>query len=227
MAPLRTVASFGEMKRRRKPIRGLHVFDAPQARAAMAAKADFLLVSTLVGPKRLGYESALPVTLDEILHHAKAVKRAAPQAFLVAGMPYLAGEIEPKEALRAAGRLVKEGGAHAVKVEGGIEAGAVIKELLRCQIPVLGHLGLTPHSENRWGGIARRGESQTEAEKLLTESRVIEGSGVFALLVERIEKNLARMIAKSLQVPVLGANGEPGLDGSVLVAQDDRGARLR
>jgi 3-methyl-2-oxobutanoate hydroxymethyltransferase len=227
MAPLRDVASFPEMKRLHKPICGLHVFDAPQARAAVAAKADFLLVSTLVGPKRLGYESALPVTLDEILHHVKAVKRAAPQAFLVAGMPYLAGEIEPRDALRAAGRLVKEGGAHAVKVEGGIEAGAAIKELLRCQIPVLGHLGLTPHSENRWGGIARRGVSQAEAEKLLTESRVIEGSGVFALVVERIDRDLARAIAQSLQVPVLGAGGEPGLDGSVLVAQDIWEARRR
>ena len=222
MAPLRTVASFSEMKRRGKAIRGVHVFDAPGAVEAERRKADFLIVSTLVGPRRLGYENALPVTLDEILHHAKAVKRATPRSFLVAGMPFLAGEIDLKEAARAAGRLIKEGGAHAVKVEGGLESGAVIKELLRCQIPVLGHLGLTPHSENRWGGIRWRGESRAEAEKLLTESRVIEGSGVFALVVERLEPGLARAIAKALLVPVLGASGEKGLDGTVAVGDDWR-----
>ena len=215
-----TPGLLADMKKRARLIRAYHVFDAPEARRAEAAGAHVLIVCDLVGPSRLGYDSVFPVTLSEILHHLKAVKRAAKRALLVAGMPFLSYEIDPKEALKNAGVLVKEGGAQAVKIEGGIEVGGAVKELVRANIPVMGHLGLTPHSRNRLGIAGRRlGTEKREAERLLTEARVIEGAGAFAMVLERVAPAAAAEISKSLSIAVLGNDSGARADGVVTVLE--------
>ncbi|MDE2236840.1 MAG: 3-methyl-2-oxobutanoate hydroxymethyltransferase, partial [Elusimicrobia bacterium] len=162
-----------DMKRKGHRITALTAYDAPTAALLNEAGVDVILVGDSVGMVKLGYESTLPVTVEEVLHHLKAVKRGNGRALLVADMPFLSYEIDAKEALRQAGRYIKEGGAGAVKLEGGIEIAPVVKELVRVNIPVMAHLGLTPQSVLRLGGYKVQGRKPQEAEKLLTDARIL------------------------------------------------------
>jgi 3-methyl-2-oxobutanoate hydroxymethyltransferase len=179
-----------------------------------------LLVGDSVGMVLLGYENTLPVTVQEILHHTKAVKRGNSRSMIVADMPYLSYELDPKEAVRNAGLLVKEGGAEAVKLEGGIEVAGAIKEIVKANIPVMGHLGLTPQSVLRLGGYKVQGRRPQEAEKMLTDARVLEGAGVFAIVLECVPSELAEQITKKVSVPTIGIGAGPHCDGQVLVTED-------
>ena len=215
-----TISTLVDMKRKGVKIAMLTAYDFPTARLAEEAGVDVILVGDSVGMTKLGYESTLPVTIDEMVHHVKAVKRGMSRALLVADMPYLSYEIDLKEAVRNAGRLLKEGGAHAVKVEGGMEVAATIKEFLKINVPVFGHLGLTPQAVNRLGGYKVQGRSPEAAEKILTEARILEGAGVCAVVLECVPADLAKEITKRLQIPVIGIGAGPHCDGQVLVSDD-------
>ncbi|MBI2787571.1 MAG: 3-methyl-2-oxobutanoate hydroxymethyltransferase [Elusimicrobia bacterium] len=215
-----TVSTLLDMKRKGVKIAMLTAYDFPTARLAEEAGVDVVLVGDSVGMTKLGYESTLPVTIDEMVHHTKAVKRGLSRALLVADMPYLSYEIDLKEAVRNAGRLLKEGGAHAVKVEGGMEVASTIKEFLKINVPVFGHLGLTPQAVNRLGGYKVQGRSPEAAEKILTEARILEGAGCAAVVLECVPADLAKEITKRLQIPTIGIGAGPHCDGQVLVSDD-------
>lgn len=215
-----TTSKLLEMKQKGRRIAALTAYDAPGAAILEEAGVDVILVGDSVGNVRLGYENTLPVTVEQMLHHTAAVRRAVRRAMLVADMPYLSYELETKEALRHAGRLIKEGGAEAVKLEGGIEVAPVIKELLRVNIPVMGHLGLTPQAVNRIGGYKVQGRRPQEAEKLVTDARILEGAGVFAIVLECVPADLAREVTRKVAVPTIGIGAGPGCDGQILVLDD-------
>ena len=215
-----TVATLLDMKRKGVKVAMLTAYDFPTARLAEEAGVDVVLVGDSVAMTKLGYDSTLPVTMDEMLHHVKAVKRGLSRALLVADMPYLSYELDAKEAARNAGRFLKEGGAHAVKLEGGIEIAPVIKELIKVNVPVIGHLGLTPQAVNRLGGYKVQGRKPQDAERILTEARVLEGAGVCAVVLECVPAELAKEITKRLQVPTIGIGAGPHCDGQVLVSDD-------
>lgn len=215
-----TISTLLDLKRKGVKIAMLTAYDFPTARLADEAGVDVVLVGDSVGMTKLGYESTLPVTIDEMVHHVKAVKRGLSRALLVADMPYLSYEVDLKEAVRNAGRLLKEGGAHAVKVEGGMEVAPTIKEFLKINVPVFGHLGLTPQAVNRLGGYKVQGRSPEDAEKILTEARILEGAGVCAVVLECVPAELAKEITKRLRVPTIGIGAGPHCDGQVLVSDD-------
>jgi 3-methyl-2-oxobutanoate hydroxymethyltransferase len=215
-----TVATLLDMKRKGLKVAMLTAYDYPTARIAEQAGVDVILVGDSVGMTKLGYESTLPVTVDEIMHHTKAVKRGASRALIVADMPYLSYEVDPKDALRAAGRFLKEGGAHAVKLEGGMEVANTVKELIKVNVPVFGHLGLTPQAVNRLGGYKVQGRRPEDAERILTEARVLEGAGCCAIVLECVPAELAKEITKRLQIPTIGIGAGPHCDGQVLVSDD-------
>lgn len=215
-----TVATLLDMKRKGLKIAMMTAYDFPTARVAEEAGVDAILVGDSVAMTKLGYESTLPVTMDEMVHHVKAVKRGQNRALLVADMPYLSYEMDAKEAARNAGRFMKEAGAHAVKLEGGMEAAPIVKELLKVNAPVIGHLGLTPQSVNRLGGYKVQGRRPEDAEKILTEARILEGAGICALVLECVPSELAKEITKRLQIPTIGIGAGPHCDGQVLVSDD-------
>ncbi|MEK7234740.1 MAG: 3-methyl-2-oxobutanoate hydroxymethyltransferase [Elusimicrobiota bacterium] len=215
-----TISTLLDLKRKGVKIAALTAYDFPTARLAEEAGVDVILVGDSVAMTKLGYENTLPVTIDEMVHHTKAVKRGISRALLVADMPYLSYEVDLKEAVRNAGRLLKEGGAHAVKVEGGIEVASTIKEFLKINVPVFGHLGLTPQAVNRLGGYKVQGRSPEAAEKILTEARILEGAGCCAVVLECVPADLAKEITKRLQIPTIGIGAGPHCDGQVLVSDD-------
>jgi 3-methyl-2-oxobutanoate hydroxymethyltransferase len=215
-----TTTSLVEMKQKGVKITMLTAYDAPTAKLCNDAGIDVILIGDSVGMVKLGYESTIPVTIEEILHHTKAVKRGNSRALLVADMPYLSYELDVRDAVRNAGRLIKEGGAHAVKLEGGIEIAPAIKELLRANIPVMGHLGLTPQAVNRLGGYKVQGRRPQEAEKMLTDARILEGAGAFAVVLECVPEKLGAEITKKLSIPTIGIGAGPHCDGQVLVSDD-------
>lgn len=215
-----TIATLLEMKRKGLKIAMLTAYDFPTARLAEEAGVDVILVGDSVGMTKLGYTSTLPVTVEDMLHHTKAAARGSSRALIVADMPYLSYEVDPKEALRHAGRLLKEGGAHAVKVEGGMEIAATVKELLKVNVPVFGHLGLTPQAVNRLGGYRVQGRRPEDAERILTEARVLEAAGCCAIVLECVPSELAKEVTKRLQIPTIGIGAGPHCDGQVLVSDD-------
>lgn len=215
-----TVATLLDMKRKGLKIAMVTAYDYPTARIAEEAGVDVVLVGDSVGMTKLGYESTLPVTVEEMVHHVKAVKRGLSRALLVADMPYLSYEIDPKEAVRHAGRFLKECGAHAVKLEGGIDVGPVVKELLKVNVPVFGHLGLTPQAVHRLGGYKVQGRKPQDAERIVTEARILEGAGACAVVLECVPAELAKEVTRRLQIPTIGIGAGPHCDGQVLVSDD-------
>lgn len=215
-----TTTKLVEMKQKGIKITALTAYDAPASRLLNEAGIDVVLIGDSVGMVKLGYENTIPVTLEEMLHHVKAAKRGNTRALLVADMPYLSYELDIKETLRNAGRLVKEGGAHAVKLEGGLETAPMIKELLKVNIPVMGHLGLTPQAVNRLGGYKVQGRKPQEAERMLTEAKILEGAGAFALVLECVPPGLAREITRKLSIPTIGIGAGAHCDGQILVLDD-------
>lgn len=218
--PKITTSRLVEMKQKGHRITALTAYDAPTAHLLNEAGIDVLLVGDSVGNVKLGYDNTLPVTVEEMLHHVRAVRRGNSGALLVADMPYLSYELDAREAARNAGRLIKEGGAEAVKVEGGMEVAPVIKELLRVNVPVMGHLGLTPQAVHRLGGYKVQGRRPQEAEKMLTDARILEGAGVFAIVLECVPADLAREITRKVSVPTIGIGAGPDCDGQILVVDD-------
>ncbi len=209
-----------EMKKKGEKIAALTAYDFPTAEILSESGVDVLLVGDSLGMVKLGYSSTVFVTMDEMLHHLLAVKRGISGPLLVADMPYLSYEIDLKEALRNAGRLVKEGGAQAVKIEGGGFVAGIVRELLRVHIPVMGHLGLTPQSVNRLGGYKVQGKDPKTAKQILEDAKALEKAGAFAVVLECVPADLAKKITASLSIPTIGIGAGIHCDGQILVSDD-------
>lgn len=203
-----------------KKITCLTAYDYPSARLMDEAGVDIVLVGDSVAMVELGHDSTLPLTLEEALHHTKAVRRGVQRALVVADMPYGTYHGEIHEALRNAMRFVKEGGAEAVKVEGGERRLELIARLTEAEIPVMGHIGLTPQSVNALGGYRVQGKTPATAEQLIRDARSVEAAGAFAIVLEAMPRELAAEITHVLHIPTVGIGAGPDCDGQVLVLHD-------
>lgn len=218
-SPIR-VPDLKECKRRGEKIAVLTAYDATMARLLDRAGVDVLLVGDSLGMVVLGYENTLPVTLDEMLHHTRAVARGAQRALVVADMPFLTYQVGASDAVRNAGRLLKDGGAAAVKVEGGRPVVDVVKRLVDVGIPVMGHLGLLPQSVHQMGGFIRQATRPEEADALLADASALEEAGAFAIVLEGIPSGVARATTAQVGIPTIGIGAGPDCDGQVLVSYD-------
>ena len=218
------ITDFAAMKTTRAPITMLTAYDAPFARIFDDAGVDALLVGDSLGMVVQGADSTLPVTVEEILYHTRIVARARRRALLVADMPFLSYQVSAEDALRNAGRLLKEGGAEAVKLEGGTAVAATVARLTEVDIPVMGHVGLTPQSVHRMGGHRVQGQREGGApgcrQRLIDDAKALELAGVFAIVLEGIPAPLAREITAMLAVPTIGIGAGADCDGQVLVMHD-------
>lgn len=215
-----TVSTFLEMKEKNEKITMLTAYDYSMAKCLDAAGVDSLLVGDSLGMTMLGYENTLSVTLDDMIHHCKAVCRGARRAMVVCDMPFMTYHISPEKTVENAGRIIKETGAQAVKIEGGDVVSAHIKALINAQIPVMGHLGLTPQSVNMFGGFKVQGKEEAQARKLIEDAKLLASLGCFALVLECIPAPLATRISESISIPTIGIGAGNGCDGQVLVIQD-------
>jgi 3-methyl-2-oxobutanoate hydroxymethyltransferase len=214
------VPDLKAMKRRGEKIVMLTAYDASMARLLDRAGVDVLLVGDSLGMVIMGCENTLPVTLEAMLHHVRAVRRGVRRALVVADMPFMSYQVSVAEAVRNAGRLIQEGGASAVKLEGGRPVLDVVRRLTEIGIPVMGHLGLVPQSVHQLGGFRPRARDEREAERLLEEARELEQAGAFALVLESIPAEVARSVTQALSIPTIGIGAGPHCDGQVLVSYD-------
>jgi 3-methyl-2-oxobutanoate hydroxymethyltransferase len=205
---------------KQKKITCLTAYDYPTARLMDEARVDIVLVGDSVGMVMLGYDTTLPLTIDEALHHTKAVRRGVHRALVVADMPYGSYHSDLGEALRNAMRFVKEAGAEAVKIEGGERRLELISRLTEAEIPVMGHVGLTPQSVNALGGYRVQGKTPATAEQLLRDARAVEAAGAFAIVLEAMPRELGAEITRSVHIPTIGIGAGPDCDGQVLVLHD-------
>jgi 3-methyl-2-oxobutanoate hydroxymethyltransferase len=215
-----TVASLRENKLQHQPITCLTAYDYATARLVDAAGVDIVLVGDSLAMTMLGYENTLSVTIDEMLHHAKAVRRGVKHAFLIADMPYGSYHVNPDDAVRNAARYVKEAGAEAVKVEGGEKRADLIRRIIDAEIPVAGHIGLTPQSVNVMGGYKVQGKDLTAIEHLMRDAIALDRAGVACIYLEGIPREVAAMITAEVETPTIGIGAGPDCDGQVLVFHD-------
>lgn len=215
-----TIRLIQAMKTRHEPISMLTAYDYPTALIMDQAGLDIILVGDSLGMVVLGYESTLPVTMDEMIHHCKAVARGAKYALLVGDMPFLSYQVSPAEAVRNAGRFLQEAGMNAVKLEGGSERAETIRAVVGAGIPVMGHLGLTPQSVHKLGGFRPQGRDAEAAYKLLEDAQVLQEAGCFSLVLESIPGRLAELVSQRLEIPTIGIGAGAGCDGQVLVTHD-------
>jgi 3-methyl-2-oxobutanoate hydroxymethyltransferase len=195
-------------------------YDYPSARLVEQAGIPIILVGDSLGSVVLGYDSTVPVTMDDILYHTRAVVRGTEKAIIVADMPFMSYQWNADEAVRNAGRLLQEGGATAVKLEGGSHVAPLVRRMVECGIPVMGHLGLTPQSVNQFGGHKVQGKTPAAAAKLINDARALEEAGAFAVVLETIPAELARMVTERLTVPTIGIGAGAHCDGQVQVFHD-------
>ena len=217
---LQRKASAASSPENLKKIVCLTAYDYPTARLLDEAGVDVILVGDSVAMVALGYDSTLPVTLDEMLHHARAVRRGTKHALLVADMPFGSYHSDTAESLRNAVRFVKEAGVEAVKIEGGERRLELIARLTESEIPVMGHVGLTPQSVNALGGYRVQGKTTDSAEQLLRDARAVEAAGSFAVVLEAVPRELAAQITRELRIPTIGIGAGPDCDGQILVVHD-------
>jgi len=215
-----TAPAIVELKRKGEPIAVLTAYDFPTARLADQAGAEILLVGDSLGTVLLGYESTLPVTMDDMLHHVKAVARAKPSALVVADMPFMSYQVSEEQAVANAGRFVQEAGADAIKLEGGERVAGAVHRIVQAGIPVMGHLGLTPQSVLAFGGYKVQARGEADQERLLLEARALEAAGCFALVLEGIPARLGAAVSRELAIPTIGIGAGVGCDGQVLVMHD-------
>lgn len=207
-------------KQRGQKITMLTAYDATMARLLDRAGIDALLVGDSLGTVILGYETTLPVTLEAMIHHARAVANGATRALVVADMPFLTYQVSTAEAVRNAGRLLQEGGAAAVKLEGGVAVADTVRRLVELGIPVMGHVGLTPQSVHRFGGFRAVGKTQREADAVMEDARALQQAGAFAVILEAVPTAVAEALTTELAIPTIGIGAGPGCDGQVLVSYD-------
>jgi 3-methyl-2-oxobutanoate hydroxymethyltransferase len=215
-----TVPAFRARKGSGKPLVVLTAYDVMTTAAAEAAGVDALLVGDSLGMVELGYDSTLPVTMDDMLHHAKAVGRRRREALLVVDMPWLSYHLGATAAVENAARFVREAGADAVKIEGGRKRLEVLRALLDAEIPVMGHLGLTPQSVLKMGGYKVQGRAADDADALVADAEALAECGVFSIVLEGIPSELAGRVSSAVPVPTIGIGAGPSCDGQVLVIHD-------
>jgi len=219
-----SIPRFLEMKRQGKKIVALTAYDFLFARFLEEAGVDILLIGDSLGQVVLGYPSTIPVTLEEMIHHGKAARRGAPETFTVLDMPFLSYQVSPEDALRNAGRVLKETGVEAVKLEGGGAATCkAVDALIHAGIPVMGHVGLTPQSVHALGGYRVQGRDEAAAERLKAQARALEDAGCFSVVLELVPATLAQEISQALSIPTIGIGAGPDCDGQVLVLYDALG----
>jgi len=215
-----TVKSLVDMKRNGEKISMLTAYDYSMAKIVDAANVDVILVGDSASNVMAGHETTLPITLDQMIYHAQSVIRAIDRALVVVDIPFGSYQSDPKEALRSAIRIMKESGAHAVKVEGGAEIKESVKRILAAGIPVMGHLGLTPQSIYKFGTYTVRAKEEEEAEKLKQDAKLLEKLGCFGIVLEKIPAQLTKEVSESLTIPTIGIGGGKYADGQVLVIHD-------
>lgn len=198
----------------------LTAYDFPMAKLVDAAGIDAILVGDSLGNVVLGYGSTIPVTMDDMVHHVKAAARGVDRAMVVGDMPFLSYHLSREESVRNAGRLLQEGGAQAVKLEGGAEVAGAIRAMVNAGIPVVGHLGLTPQSVHQMGGYKVQGKDEAAARKLIEDALAIQEAGVFSMVLECVPTPLAKLITEKLDVPTIGIGAGPHCSGQVLVTHD-------
>ena len=219
VTPVRT-RDLKEKKRRGEKIAMLTAYDANMARLLDRAGVDALLVGDSIGMVMLGYKNTVPVTLEAMIHHTAAVARGTERALVVADMPFLTYQVTVADAVRNAGRLLQEGGAAAVKLEGGRAIIDVVKRLVDVGVPVMGHLGLLPQSVHQAGGFVRQATNPRDADALLVDALALEEAGAFSIVLEAIPSDVARTVTTELTIPTIGIGAGPDCDGQVLVSHD-------
>jgi 3-methyl-2-oxobutanoate hydroxymethyltransferase len=215
-----TVPGFIEMKRKGEKIVMVTAYDATFARIFDDAGIEAMLVGDSLGMVIQGQENTLPVTLEDMIYHTRAVRRGTRRALVVADMPFLTYHDDPNVAVHNAGRLLKEGHAHAVKLEGGAAFADIIEKMTRASIPVMGHLGLTPQSVHVFGGFKVQGKTETARQKLLDDAKALEDAGCFSIVLEAIPFDLAEEVTQSISIPTIGIGAGVGCDGQILVSYD-------
>ncbi len=215
-----TVTTFKDAKKQGKKLTMLTAYDYSTAKLFDEAGVDSMLVGDSLGMTMLGYDSTLPVTMEDMIHHTKAVVRGAKNALVVGDMPYMSYHLSVQQAVENAGRFIKEAGAQAVKLEGGAAFCPEIEAMTRASIPVVGHLGLTPQSINAFGGFKVQGKSEEAARKIIEDAQALEAAGAFAIVLECVPAKLAEIITAKVAVPTIGIGAGAGCDGQVLVYQD-------
>lgn len=215
-----SVHKFREWKAQGKRFSMLTAYDYPSARLAEQAGIPILLVGDSLGSVILGYESTIPVTMEDILHHTRPVVRATEKAVVVADLPFMSYQADPDEAMLNAGRLLKEGGATAVKLEGGGQVVPLVSRMVQAGIPVMGHLGLTPQSVNQFGGHRVQGRTPAAAARLISDAQALEDAGAFAVVLETIPAPLSKMVSERLAIPTIGIGAGPYCDAQVQVFHD-------
>ncbi len=216
----RTIPDLLAMKAKGEKIAVLTAYDYPFARIMDQAGIDVILVGDSVGSVVAGYDNTLPVTMDEMVYHTRAVARSAAHALVVADMPFMSYQVDLAEARRNAGRLIKEGGAHAVKLEGGVHVAETIRTIVAMDVPVVGHIGLTPQSVHRMGGYRVQGREEAQANQLLADAKAVADAGACAIVLEGIPAKLAGRISAELTIPTIGIGAGVDCDGQVLVIHD-------
>ena len=218
--PRVTVRDVAEMKSSGRKIPMLTAYDYTTALMADAADVPILLVGDSLGMVVLGYESTIQVTMEDILHHCKAVVRGSKNAMVIADLPFMTYQVDPAQALTNAARLVQEGGAQSVKLEGGEWMADTVARIVQCGIPVMGHIGLTPQSINSFGGYRVQGRDRRAAAQLLQDAKALEEAGAFAVVLELVPTQLAGLISRRLTIPTIGIGAGPECDGQVQVLHD-------
>jgi 3-methyl-2-oxobutanoate hydroxymethyltransferase len=217
---MRTIIDFFKAKENKRKITMISTYDYWSAKICEEAGIDCLLVGDSLGMVIQGLDSTLPVKLEEMIYHGRAVRRGAPNTFIVVDMPFLTYQITPEEALKNAGRIMQETGANAVKIEGGKEVVDVVKKLVSAGIPVMGHLGLTPQSVHALGGYRVQGRKEKDRNRIIRDAKLLEEAGVFAIVLEVIPSDLAKDITESLNIATIGIGAGKYTDGQVLVFHD-------
>jgi len=215
-----TTLTFRQKKERGEPLTMLTAYDYPTALAMDKAGIDSILVGDSLAMVVLGYENTLPVSMEEMLHHARAVSRGAKYALLIGDMPFMSYQVSVEEAVRNAGKFLQQGGMDAVKLEGGRERVEAIRAITGAGIPVMGHLGLTPQSVHQLGGFRAQGKTASSAMRLFEDAQILEDAGCFSLVLESVPSRLAETISKRISIPTIGIGAGAGCDGQVLVTHD-------
>jgi len=215
-----TTHTFRQKKERGEIISMLTAYDYPTAMAVDQAGVDSILVGDSLAMVVLGYENTLPVTMEEMLHHARAVSRGSKSALLVGDMPFMSYQVSVEDAVRNAGRFLQQGGMDAIKLEGGRERMEAVRAIVGAGIPVMGHLGLTPQSVHQLGGFRAQGKTAVAAQRLFEDAQILEDAGAFSLVLESVPARLAEHISKKISIPTIGIGAGAGCDGQVLVTHD-------
>ncbi len=215
-----SINQIKDMKQRGEKIAMLTAYDYSTAKIVDEVGIPLILVGDTLGEVVLGYESTIPVTMDDMLHHIKAVVRGAKQAIVIGDMPFMTYHISVDDALRNAARFIQEGSARAVKLEGGVTVAEKVKRIVDCGIPVMGHIGLTPQSIHQLGGHKIQGKTPEAAVRLLEDAKALEKAGAFAIVLETVPAPLAALITQKIGIPTIGIGAGVGCDGQVLVVND-------